>query len=91
MSKLYKKIENWIWIILLIGALIYFHWLVESLHFENIKLKEAQKQFNSEVEEKYERNRQLQTEIQAQLNEATQSLLRFLQIKEASESLKIEE
>lgn len=86
MTKLYKKIENWLWIILLIGALIYFHWLVENFHSENIKLQQAQKQLDQEIEEKYERNKQLQTEIQAQFNEATQSLLRFLQIKKASES-----
>ncbi len=84
--KLYKKIENWLWIILLIGALIYFHWLVESFHSENVKLQEAQKQLDQEMEEKYERNKQLQTEVQAQLNEVTQRLLKFLQIKEASES-----
>jgi len=85
MKKIYKKIEDWIWIILLIGALIYFHWLVEGLHSENIKLEKAQKQFSSEIEEKYERNKQLQMEIQVQLDEATQSLLKFLQLKKASE------
>ena len=85
MRKIYKKIESWIWIILLIGALVYFQWLVETFHAENAKLQEAQNQFKSEVEEKYQRNRQLQTDIQAQLEEATQRLLKFLQTQKASE------
>jgi hypothetical protein len=89
MKKIYKKIESWIWIIILIGALVYFQWLVETFHAENAKLQEAQNQFESEVEEKYQRNRQLQTEIQAQLEEATRSLLKFLQIQKTSESCEI--
>lgn len=78
MRKVYKKIESWIWIILLIGALLYFHWLLGGFHSENEKLKESQEQLSQEIEEKYERNRQLQTEVQAQLNEITQKLLKFL-------------
>jgi len=84
MKKIYKKMESWIWIILLIGALVYFQWLVETFHAENAKLQEAQHQFKSEVEEKYQRTRELQIEIQAQLEEATRSLLNFLQIQKAS-------
>jgi len=89
MKKIYKKIESWIWIIILISALIYFQWLVGNFHSENAKLQEAQNQFNSEVEDKYQRNKQLQTEVQAQLEELTQSLLRFLQIQKTSESHEI--
>ena len=79
MKKLYKKIENWFWVVLLIGALIYFHWLVGSLHLENEKLKEFQRQFSQEIEEKYQKNKQFQTEIQAQLSETAKNLLETLQ------------
>lgn len=81
MKKIYKKIENWIWIILLVCALVYFHWLVGNLHIENETFKASQKQFDSEIEEKYARNKQLQTEIQAQFNDITKNLLEFLQKK----------
>lgn len=79
MRKLYKKIENWLWVILLIVSLIYFQRLVGSLHIENEALKESQRQFSQEIEEKYQKNKQLQIEIQAQLNEAAQNLLKTLQ------------
>lgn len=83
MRKIYKKIENWLWIVFLIGALIYFHWLVGSLHVETEALKESQEQFGQEIEEKYQKSKQLQAEIQAQLNEAAQDLLRFLRVEQA--------
>lgn len=81
--------ESWIWIILLISALVYFQWLVQTFHSENAKLRDVQNQFQSEAEEKYQRNRQLQTEIQAQLEEATRSLLKFLQAQKDPESYEI--
>ncbi len=79
MRKLYKKIENWLWVILLIASSIYFKRLVGSFHTENEVLKGYQKQFSQEIEEKYQKNKQLQAEIQAQFNEATQNLLKTLQ------------
>ncbi len=85
MKKLYKKIENWFWVVLLIGALIYFHWLVGSLHLENEKLKEFQRQFSQEIEEKYQKNKELQSEVQAQISEATQNLLKILQSVDPAE------
>lgn len=78
MRGIYKKIENWIWIILLIGALIYFQWLIGSLHSENEKLRESQSRFDQEIEEKYQKSKQLQIEIQARLHDITQDLLEFL-------------
>ena len=79
MKKLYKKVENWLWVILLIGALICFQQLVGNLRSENKRLEEFQRQFSQEIEEKYQRNKQLQVEIQAQLNKAAQNLLEVLQ------------
>ncbi len=81
MKKVYKKIENWIWIVLLVCALAYFHWLVGTLHVENETFRASQKQFSSEIEEKYARNKQLQMEIQNQFNDITKNLLEFLQKK----------
>lgn len=78
MKKIVRKIENWLWIILLIGALVYFHWLLGGFHNENEILKESQEGLGQEIEEKYQRNKQLQIEIQAQLQEVTQNLLEFL-------------
>lgn len=85
MRKVYKKIESWIWIILLIGALMYFHWLLGGFHSENEKFKESQKQLGQEIEEKYEKNKQLQTEVQAQLSEITQKLLKFLKAAQSND------
>ncbi len=85
MRRLYKKIENWLWVILLIGALICFQQLVGNLRSENERLEESQRQFSQEIEEKYQRNKQLQVEIQAQLNKTTQSLLEILQSVDPAE------
>lgn len=85
MRRIYKKIENWLWIILLIGALVYFHWLLGSLHSENERLKESREQFGEEIEERYQKNKQLQSEIQAQINEVTEDFLDFLQITSSSQ------
>ncbi len=86
MGKIYKKLENWIWIIALIGALVYFHWLLGNFHVENENLQEAQKEFSKEIGEKYEQNKQLQSKIQAQLNKLSEELLQFLQLKKSSKS-----
>ncbi len=78
MRKIPGKIENWLWIVALIGALVYFHWLLGGFHSENEKLKESQDQFSEEIEEKYKDSKQLQIEIQAQLKEVSKDLLKFL-------------
>lgn len=83
MKKLFKKIENWIWIVLLVAALIYFQSLVQSFQSENKELKESQEQFSQQIEEKYEKSKRFQLEIQAYLNEITQTVLEFLKVSKS--------
>jgi len=86
MRKIFRKIESWLWIIALIAALIYFHWLLGNFHVENENLKETQSDFKQELEEKYQKNKQLQNEIQAQLNKITENLFEFLRLEKSSDS-----
>ncbi len=79
-----KKIEDWLWVILLVAALVYFHWLLGSLHAENEKLKDAQEEFSKEIEIRYQKTKELQAEIQSNLNETTKELLEFLHVTSSS-------
>lgn len=77
-----EKIHNWLWIILLIGAIFYLHWLLVEMHVETSRLAQEYKKTKIEIEEEREKIRTLQIEFQAQIEAAIKDFIEILQIKE---------
>lgn len=74
-----EKIHNWLWIIILVGALFYFHWLLSELHIESNKLEERREGLKTELEKQREESQYLRAEFQIQFEEATDKLKNIFQ------------
>lgn len=78
-NKWLKKTEGWIWLVLLIGTIMYFKWSLIEAGLATERLVSERQQFQTESEKQQSKTRQLQQEMQAQISSPMVELTNMLQ------------
>ncbi len=77
-NKWLKKLEGWIWLVLLISTVFYLKWLLIEANLETKKLMGEREQFQTDMSDQQKKMQSLQDNMKAQINNPIEEFMNMI-------------
>lgn len=79
LGDLQEKVMTWIWVVLLISAIMFLKGLLSDMNTQTNRLSEERKLFQKELDEERIKSKELYREFYAELDESIKEALKVIQ------------
>lgn len=87
LENMQKMVMEWIWVVLLVSAILFLKGLLSDMHTETTRLSEERERFQKELTEEREKSKELYQEYYAEMNESIKGAIEAINRGEISTKL----
>jgi hypothetical protein len=77
-QEIQEKAMNWLWVVLLISAIMFLRGLLGDMNTQTNRLSEERKLFQEELTDEREKSKELYREFYAQINQSVEDAVHLL-------------